>query len=83
MTALALALVACCAMVCGTRLVLRGYDIREVEAGAAMRDSNALAERIEGLRVALGTREREQMKETSALRAEVETLRAQMALRSM
>jgi hypothetical protein len=79
MTALALALVACCAMLCGTRLVLRGYDIREVEAEAAMRDSSgvrldlaSLAGRVEGL----GS-------ELDAARKEVASLRADLATRSL
>jgi uncharacterized OsmC-like protein len=79
MTALALALVACCAMVCGTRLVLRGYDIREVEAKAAMRDSETLRRELESLRVT-----------TDGLTAafdrneqQIAALRADMAVRSI
>lgn len=79
MTALALALVACCAMVCGTRLALRRYDVREVEAQAAMRDTAALNGKVESLNAwAKASEEREK-----ALRAEVESLRAHSAFRSM
>lgn len=79
MTALALALVACCAMVCGTRLLLRGYDVREVEAEAALRDTAGLALKVENLiERAKAAEEREK-----ALRAEVDSLRAALALRSV
>lgn len=82
MTALALALVACCAMVCGTRLVLRAYDVREIEAQTAMRDTSALASKVESYIAwsegwVKAAEERE-----SNLRSEVDSLRAQMALRS-
>lgn len=79
MTALALALVVCCAMVCGTRLVLRGYDVREVEAQAAMRDASGVSSRVATCEASV-TRS---VHEVQALRAEVDSLRAQVALRSV
>lgn len=79
MTALALALVACCAMVCGTKLLLRGYDIRETEAEASMRDVSVLAAKVESLNAwGLALEEREKV-----LRSEVDSLRAAMALRQV
>lgn len=86
MTALALALVACCAMVCGTRLVLRGYDIREVEAQAAMGAATGLRSVVDGhgenLAAAVDTM-RQMAEAHAALRSEVDSLRAAMALRQV
>jgi hypothetical protein len=79
MTALAFALVACCAMVCGTRLVLRGYDIREVEAEAAMKHYGGVTQDIADL----GSRVNGLGAEVTLLRQQAESLRADMAVRSI
>lgn len=68
MSALALALVACCAMVCGTYLSKRHYDAREMALLSGSRDS----ERLDKVDHKL-----------SSLRSEVDSLRAQVALRGM
>lgn len=72
MTALAIALVLCCAMVCG----LRVYDLHHNERLALRMkdrsDVNALAHRCD----ALEARER-------ALTSELESLRASVALRNL
>jgi hypothetical protein len=78
-TALAVALVLCCAMVCGTYLATRRYDVREVEAQAAMRDVSALAARLDGY-------ERQYSLDASrieALTSDVHSLRAALALRQV
>jgi hypothetical protein len=79
MTPLALALVACCAMVCGTRLALRRYDVREAEAHAATRDASGAAARVSTCEASVT----HAVHELSALRAEVDSLRASAAFRSM
>lgn len=79
MTALALALVACCAMLCGTRLLLRGYDVREVEAEASIRDSNGLRAEVATLRADADAL----MAAHQKTRQELESLRADLAVRSL
>lgn len=78
MTALAVALVLCCAMACGTRLLLRRYDMRKVDAEAAIATDGATRREIELLGVEFGKAKRDM----HALRSEVDSLKAQAALRS-
>lgn len=83
MTALAVAIVLCCAMVCG----LRVYDLRHNErlqqALAKSRDWNGLALRVDALSQRLDEWERAHDGDVSTLKREVEQLRASSALRGL
>lgn len=86
MTAFAIALVLCCAMVCGTVLALRRLARRGEDVASAMERIEVLEGAIvEASRrlVALDAAMRVADTSHAALRAEVESLRAHMALRSL
>jgi hypothetical protein len=72
MTALAVALVLCCAMVCGTALALRRFSMRD--------ERKTLVERRLDALTAAGA---QQAGDITRLSSEVESLRAQVALRSL
>lgn len=72
MTALAIALVLCCAMVCGTLILLRRMHARDAAAAEFEHRLSAVI-RVDERRAA----------EVTALRQDVDQLRAQVALRSM
>lgn len=85
MTALALALVACCAMVCGTVAWAHWLSERTQADRSSTLAQKALA-RSDGVMEALGSHRLEHDtldNKLSSLRAEVDSLRAQMALRGM
>lgn len=72
MTALAVALVLCCAMVCGTALALKRQESRDGDVSLLRRQVDALVMGGAG-----------HAGEIQRLSSEVESLRAQVALRSM
>lgn len=78
MTALAIALVLCCAMVCGTVLALRrmGHALHVLERSPDVASVNT---KVHLLDDAFGRHD----KALASLKAEVDSLRAQVALRSM
>lgn len=79
MTALSVALVLCCAMVCGTVLTFRWLALKERRAEVAIRDDVALHQRLDALEQASHVH----VDERIAMKRELEQLRAQVALRSM
>jgi hypothetical protein len=72
MTALAVALVLCCAMVCGTRIAVVRLSLLREEAQRARYEAGGAMHKTEGLEA-----------QVKSLSSEVESLRAQVALRSM
>lgn len=78
MTALAVALVLCCAMVCGTYLLARRYGLREVEAQVTNAANGAARQELELLGLEFASTKRD----LRALRDEVDSLKAQAAFRS-
>lgn len=81
MTALSIALVLCCAMVCGTRIYLKRVAKDEALAVAESRSTSALGARVDALSERLNTEEARTAAEVLTLRAEVDSLKALSAFR--
>jgi hypothetical protein len=80
MTALALALVACCAMVCGTVLVQRRWNVRDAEVDALRLEVHRLRGERAGDAADIRRLDSVMAEDIDAVRAEVASLRADMAV---